>query len=197
LPPVRIREREANAQPPFFFKKCAAAIMPPRRSLIGTGRKGKRGAGVIDLVKSAASAIGRELKQKKVLSNLLRKIPKVGAPAGAIAAELGYGKRKAAGRPRRNTEMIGGAAVGQFGSKVNSKFFPAPYAPASGSGRKGKGIIGDLLGTAAGFIPGVGRFASPIVHSLAGHLGLGKKGRGKAPPASTRGGVSTYGSVMF
>lgn len=167
------------------------------RSMIGTG-KARKGAGVMDLVKKAASAIGNELKRKRVLSGLLRKVPKIGAPAGAIAAELGYG-RKATGRPRRNTEMIGGAAVGQFGTKHPARVFPAPYAPGAGAGKRGKGLLGDLIGSAVSFLPG-GRFLQPVSHALTSHLGLGKRGRGKssqAPPPSTRGGVSTYGGVQF
>jgi len=172
------------------------------KPLIGTGRKSGRG------ISDVAKAIGSELRDKKVLSSLLRKLPGMaGRVSGTIASDLGFGKkiakpqaRRAKGQPRRVSEMFGGAQVGQYTDKpINRKFFPGPYAPASGAGscgaRRGKGFFGDLLGTVAGFLPGpIGKIASPIVHTLAGKIGLGSS---KKTAPTTRGGVTTYGGIMY
>jgi len=60
---------------------------------------------------------------------------------------------------------------------------PRMYAPqyhGIGKGRqrsasqKGGGVVGDILGSIAGFLPG-GQYIQPALGVLTGHLGLGKK----------------------
>jgi len=167
--------------------------------MIGTGRKPRKsGKGAMDILR----AVNSVLKDTKIGSKLVRKIPKVGNVLGAITGELGYGQPRRAsgsatsahtllqsnGRGRTRRTQSGGA-VGSFGSRANSKVFPSPYSPSTGSGarsKKGKGFLGDVLGSLAGMLPVVGSFAKPVVHALADKIGVGKgRGRGKCGGSAT------------